>query len=88
MSRERLHPWWVILMVIATIATVFTMPLMIGLLPREMGMFIVFYPLMALIGGLICWWLYPTRRDIYWTLMLVIWMSFVLMWLPLLTPYV
>lgn len=68
-------------MVVATIGTVFTVPLMISVLPAEMGMFIIFYPFMALFGGLICWKLYPTRRDVYWTLMLVIWMSLVLMFI-------
>lgn len=89
MSRETKRPWWVILMVTATICTVFTVPLMVSMLPAGMGIFIVFYPVVALISGIVCWVRYPTpahpaHRDIYWTLMLVTWMSFGLMFLSLL----
>ena len=73
-------------MVVLTIGTVFTVPLMISLLPAGMGMFIIFYPVIALISGLVCWRLYPTpdHRDVFWTLMLVTWMSFGLMFMSLL----
>ena len=86
MLRETKRPWWVILMVVLTIGTVFTVPLMISLLPAGMGMFIIFYPVIALISGRVCWRLYPTpdQRDVFWTLMLVTWMSFGLMFMSLL----
>lgn len=54
---------------------------MMELLPPSMGTLILFYPLYAIVAPAIAWKLFPERRELFWTLMLLAWLTFAGMWL-------
>lgn len=83
MSGMKSRPLWVNVWVVLTLLTVFAVPAMVSLLPAGMGVFILIYPIFSWLGALIGWKVYPDRSDIFWTLMLLVWLTFGMMWLPL-----
>ena len=82
MARLSSRPLWANLWVFLTLLTAFTVPVMCNVLPPGLGVFILIYPIYSWMGAFISWKVYPTRSDIFWTLMLLVWSTFVLMWLP------
>lgn len=69
-----------------TAATIVTLPVMMSRLPETMGTFITLYPLEACGASLLAWIAWPRRRDLAVILLVVAWLTFGAMWLPLLAP--
>lgn len=83
MASDNSRPLWLKIWILLTLLTAFTVPLMVALLPSSLSLFIIIYPLYSWAGAIISWKVYPTRDDIFWTLMLLVWSTYGLMWLPL-----
>lgn len=83
MSFLNNRPRGFVILIALTILTAFTCPLMVALLPVSLGVFILLYPLVCWLGALLAWAVYPSRSEISDVLLIVVWMSFGLLWLPL-----
>lgn len=74
-------PFFTVLVAL-TLLTVIAVPAMISLLPQSMGVFILLYPAVSWLGAILAWVIYPSRRELSVILMIVVWMTFALIWLP------
>lgn len=84
MSGKEERPGWVTVIAILTALTALTWPEMFDVLPQSMGMFVLFYPLFAVVAAYLGWKAYPRRADLFWIMIVVTWLTFGAMWIPLL----
>ncbi|MCM1449197.1 MAG: hypothetical protein NC082_02545 [Clostridiales bacterium] len=79
------HPWWVTVIAVITALPSLAVPEMIDVLPQSMGHLILIYPLFAVGASFLGWKAYPRRPDLYWIMIVVAWLTFGAMWVPLLS---